>query len=109
MTSIEILKKAIGMISKNGLARGTAQQDKALCLGASLVEAATFQKKFHEKEYTIARNLLCGSLGIASSYDAMARWNDDSFVTKKGEMKYKHSPQDAIKALNAAIAMTQIK
>lgn len=109
MTSIEILRKAAGMIARNGLARGTAQQGKALCLGASLVESAVYQKKFYEKEYTIARNLLCGQLGLASSYDAMAKWNDDSFITKKGEMKYKHSPQDAIKAINAAIAMTQVK
>lgn len=90
------------MISRNGLARGTAQQGRAYCLGASLIEAATYTKRFHEKEYMMARNLLCGSLGISSSYDAMADWNDDSYVTKKGQQIYKHSKEDAVKALQKA-------
>ncbi len=104
MTSKEILSRAASLIDKNGLAR-TMAFDKvtgAYCLGAALVEAATYNKKFHEKEYTLARNLVCGHMGLSSSYDALVDWNDDSYVTKKGLIIYKHNPADAVHSLRVA-------
>lgn len=111
MTTRELLNRAANTIDKHGLARGKAydKETKAYCLGASLVEAATYgsPSKFHEKEYGLARNLLCGQLGISSSYDAMADYNDDFYTTKKGQIIYKHSPQDMVKALRSAATLSE--
>ena len=105
MTSKEILSRAAGLIDRSGLARKMAYDSKtgAFCFGSSLVEAATYNKKFHEKEYMLARNALCGSLGLASSYDALVGYNDDSFVTKKGELIYRHSSTEIVTAIRAVI------
>ena len=109
MTSKDILNRAATSIEKHGLARGKAydKENNCFCLGAALVEASYSNGRFQDKEYGIARNLLCGNLGISSSYDAMADWNDDSFVTKKGQQIYKHNPTDAVKALRAAATLSE--
>ena len=109
MTSKEILSRAAGLIDRSGLARRMAYDQKtgAYCLGSSLVEAATYNKKFHEKEYTLARNLLCGHIGLSSSYDALVDYNDDSFLTKKGELHYKHSSSDIVREIRATIALAE--
>src|SRR5579859_1372321 len=101
MTSKEILSRAASLIDRNGLARNKAynKETGAYCLGAALVEAATYNKRFHDKEYTAAKNLLCGHMGLAPSYDALVDYNDDSYVTKGGEVRYKHSPADALRQI----------
>lgn len=124
MNSKEILSRAAASIEKHGLARKMAydKTTQAYCLGAAVVEGAYAgyprkllekdyrtdqEKKFLinvEKEYAQARNLLCGRLGISSSYDALVDYNDDSFVTKKGELRYKHSPTDVLKEIREVIA-----
>jgi hypothetical protein len=109
MTSEEILARAAGLIDRSGLARKMAydKTTNAYCLGAALVEAATYNKRFHEREYTTARNLLCGHMGVSSSYDGLVDFNDDSFVTKKGELRYKHSPTDILKEIRETIALAK--
>lgn len=107
MTSNEILNRAAGRIAKHGLARKRAMDGKSLCIAAALVESATHAGKFYDKEYMMARNMLCGVLGISSSYDALADWNDSSFVTKSGEQRYKHTKEDAVKAIYKAVNLTQ--
>ena len=115
MTSKEILSRAASFIEKKGLARGTAlDKSGAFCFAAALVEAARLNDKISEKEkkkreevYVNARNFLCGHMGIASSYDALVAWNDDSFVTKKGELRYKHTPADALREIRETIAKVE--
>lgn len=107
MTSKEILSRAASLIEGGGLAHLKAFDGKAYCLGAALVEAATYNKRFHEKEYTLARNFLCGRLGVSSSYDALVLYNDDSFVTKRGEVRYKHSQTDVLREIRGTIALAE--
>ena len=109
MTSKEILSRAASLIEKKGLARKMAfdKDTGAYCLGAALIEAATYAGRFREKEYTIVRTLLCGTMGVSSSYDSLVDYNDDSYVTKGGEVRYKHSPQDALREIRATIAKVE--
>lgn len=99
-TEIQILDRVATSIQKYGLTREKAQEGKAFCLAANLVEAATR----NDRDYIAARNALCGHLGTASSYDGLVDWNDASYVDNKGKKHYKHSTEDAIKAIYATIA-----
>lgn len=111
MSNRDVLLRAASLIEKKGLARKKAFdiETGAFCFGAALVEAATYGNPlvFHDKDYVAARNMVCGHLGITSSYDGMVDWNDDSYVTKNGQVIYKHKPEEAVHSLRVAAELVE--
>lgn len=106
MTSPQILNRAAGLIEKHGLAFEGAMKEHAFCTAAALVESSYEEKngrrKFNDKEYVIARNVLCGLLGINSSYESIVDWNDDFYNDKKGKKIYKRTKEEVVKKLRQA-------
>jgi hypothetical protein len=114
MTAKEILNRAAGKIEKNGLSYEKAFEKDALCTGSALVGASyeyitnkPGNAKFHDKEYTIARNLFCGLLGINSSYESIVQWNDDFRTEKNGRKVYKRTKEEVVRKLREAAVLSE--
>ena len=118
MNSKEILLRAARRIEKEGLSIGKAYTGKSPCAGAAIIGAAyNYQEgtsgnpRFYANEYMKARNAFCGLVGIASSYDAIADWNDESWNDKTGKKHYKRTKEEVVKQLRIAadISAEEIK
>jgi hypothetical protein len=111
MTAKEILNRTAGRIEKNGLSVGSPTTGQSLCTAINLVRASyefvNGKEKFFDKEYTIARNLFCGLLGINSSYESISQWNDDFRTEKDGRKVYKRSKEEVVRKLREAANLSE--
>src|SRR5438128_1041750 len=113
MNSKDILLRAAGLIEKKGLAIEAGMKNGSVCTAVALVESAYEHKAgkkalhFNDKEYVIARNVLCGLLGINSSYHAVAEWNDDFRTDKVGNKTYKRTKDEVVITLRKAAELAQ--
>ena len=106
MTSQQILNRAAGLIEKKGLSFEGTKPEGPYCVGAALVYSSYEQqkgkRKFNDKEYVIARNVLTGLIGVNSSYESIVDWNDDFYNDKKGKKIYKRTKEEVVKKLRQA-------
>ena len=106
-----MLLRAAGMIDRKGLAREAAYRDGSWCVAAALVESSYEdvhgKRMFRDALYTTARNVLCGSLGINSSYQSLVEYNDDFRTDKTGAKNYRHSKEEIVAALRKAAELAE--
>lgn len=111
ITSKQILNRAAGLIEKKGLARETAYKDGAFCIAAALIESSydhdRGRRQFRSEQYANARNVLCGLLGVNSSYQALVDYNDDFRTDKTGRKTYRNEQEAITKALRKAAEMAE--
>jgi hypothetical protein len=113
MTSKEILLKAASLIERKGLAIEAGYKNGSFCTAAALVESAytgagTNSEKFWANEYVMARNLLCGLLGVNSSYQSLADWNDDARIEKSGRVVFKRTKEEVVKKYREAANLPDV-
>jgi hypothetical protein len=111
MTPKDILNRTAARIEKHGLSVGTPKTGNSLCTAVNLVRASydfvRGDEKFFDKEYTIARNLFCGQLGINSSYESITQWNDDFQTDKTGKKVYKRTQEEVVRKLREAAILSE--
>ena len=105
MNGIDVINNAIRIINKRGLSIGAGANSKGeVCTAVALVQGAKRHEtgKFVESAYVEARSILCLHLGIASSYQAIADWNDAFRTTKDHKKIFFRTKEEVVEVLTQA-------
>lgn len=114
MNSQQVLRTAIRLINKHGLAVGRGSDEEGhICTAVALVGGAKEGDRFRDAPYLDARRQLCNSLGIAPNYQAIVDWND-AFTVKRDvhgkPMKiFNRTAAEVIAALTKAVEETEVE